>query len=76
MKKYFINDYVKVKLTSHGINVLKIEHALKEGGEFIPPETDEDGCSAWKLSELMYRLGGECCDGHPAPFDAGIVFFT
>lgn len=61
--KFNINNYVKVKLTDHGKEIL-----LKQAEEFRSehpniasyyelPKEDDEGFSKWQLHSLMYRLG-------------------
>jgi hypothetical protein len=69
------NDYVRVKLTEYGRNVLRQQHDdLKAAypkttlaGDGVPDE-DADGWSEWQLWWLMQKLGGTGASA-PLPFN-------
>lgn len=71
------NDYVKVKLTSDGIKLLKSQYnemlkqmpslARKSMGPFEEPKTDEEGYSEFQLWELMHHFGEYMYNGNPNP---------
>lgn len=57
-----MNEWVKVKLTDYGIEVLKKQHKelqriLKTNREFTPPETDDGGYVKFQLWDLFERFG-------------------
>jgi hypothetical protein len=79
MKKFNINQYVRVKLTDAGIEELKRQHEeLRELvpsiGEFKAKETDEDGMTRFQLWVLMSQLGHMCTQTGPEPFEMDIIF--
>lgn len=69
------NDYVRVKLTDYGRQVLRKQHEELQAaypktpisGDGVPNE-DADGWSKWQLWWLMHKLGGTGT-GAPIPFD-------
>jgi len=50
--KVNINNYVKVKLTNYGLNILKSKHK-----EFEQLKTDKEGYTEFQLWELMNIFG-------------------
>ena len=77
--KASINDYVKVKLTAHGINILHdYYNELFRGNEkllaTIPPQDkqDENGYTTFLLWDLMCIFGPGLSPGAPIPFDTEI----
>jgi hypothetical protein len=77
---YFnISQFVKVKLTTFGIEKLKEKHdkirAVAPGiGEFKIPQTDFNGYSSFQLWELMEDLGEYIGIGKRLPFETNIYF--
>ncbi len=69
-----IDDIVKVKLTSHGIEELKRQYdslpkCHPELAKFKPPEVDEEGFSEFRLDDLMSYLGRMLTLDDPHPFE-------
>ena len=69
MKTLNINSYVRIKITSFGIEKLKKNHEIlrKEFpllGEFTPPEVDEDGFFEMQLWEVMNTFGEDLHNGN------------
>lgn len=71
------NDYVRIKLTDYGRQMLRKQHEqLKAGlrcpsmlsGDGVPAE-DENGWSKWQLWWLIEKFGSESGAGSPFPFD-------
>ena len=70
------NDYVRVKLTAYGREVLRKQHdelvaaypKSRLGGDGVPDE-DADGWSVWQLWRLMAKLGPAMTAGRPHAFD-------
>lgn len=68
------NDYVRVKLSEYGRQILRTQHADLQSslpsaalaGDGVPEE-DGDGWSKWQLWWLMYKLGNTGA-GSPQPF--------
>ncbi len=77
-----INHSVKVKLTDHGRNRLRLNHKrlmdVIPGGQYAyrPPKEDEDGVSDWQLWRLMSELGEYMYMGGESLFDTNIQFVT
>jgi hypothetical protein len=74
-----INNYVLVKLTNTGKNILKTEHDKMAAdypmlGEYKPPFEDHDGYSRWQMWDIMGKLGSHCGHGFSLPFDTNILF--
>lgn len=74
-----MNEYVKVKLTQHGIDVLskswdELLQNFPKAGEFNPPQVDSDGYSRFQLWELFSKFGREISLGRENCFDLEIVF--
>ncbi|MCM3701446.1 hypothetical protein [Paenibacillus macerans] len=78
MYKVNINDIVKVKLTEHGIKVLKEQYKefYETFGVGLPdyePNIDEHGYTSFQMHDLIERLGpclGMC---KPLPFETEII---
>jgi hypothetical protein len=79
------NEEVKVKLTEHGISILKAERdrlneriALSGGTGFGEYElkVDEDGYTSFQIWDLMQRLGPQIGIGKPEPFEGQMLFPT
>jgi hypothetical protein len=65
-----INEWVKVKLTDYGWEV------LWERGHNIYVKTDAEGYSKFQLWDLMNIFGHTLYLGNPkAPFEAGEIIF-
>jgi len=77
MKKFNINDYVKVKLNEIGITELKRQHKkLKKmgfEGDFLVPEVDENGYTKYQLHYLMHLFGHLTSIGFGCPFETEIL---
>ncbi len=59
-----VNDYVYVRLTTTGRNILKEKN--------ITAEEDEDGWSKWQLWTLMNTFGENVFNGCSLPFETKI----
>lgn len=72
------NDYVRVKLTQHGRDLLKKQHeALNAVSVYLPyrpPTEDSDGWSRWQLHRLMNHFGSHTGMGMPLCFETCIQF--
>ena len=75
--KVNINQWVKIKLTPHGINVLAERH--KELKKFAPmikdfkmPEIDKDGYTRYQLWSVMEIFSGFVGMGVDLPFEPEI----
>ena len=76
---FSMNQNVKVKLTTFGIEKLKEKHdkirAYAPGlGEFKIPGTDFNGYSTFQLWELMEDIGEYWGMGKRLPFETTIYF--
>lgn len=88
--KLKLNAVIKVKLNESGIAILRDEHnyykskiaspsVAEKFGDFIEPETDEDGYSEMKLWQFMHTFGNYCFyegtqeDERWLPFDPEIL---
>ena len=72
MQKFNINNYVKIKLTEEGINILKKEH--QDILEYYNNNVDKNGYVQMKLMEVMNIFGEYCHLGNPnVPFETDIV---
>lgn len=73
-----LNEYVKVKLTPKGHQILKDAHdKLYKGGplhEYEPPEEDEDGWSKWQMWCFMAAIGKHIHMGMQPPVHTNIKF--
>ncbi len=85
MKKipFNLNDYVLVKLTPIGIQILELQHNKKyedlgiRKNEWIPPVIDADGYTKFQLWELMRQLGGSLRIGMGQhPIETEIIILT
>ena len=75
--KFNINDYVKVKLTEFGMDILRKQHKeLKIFWpglpDFEPPKEDKDGWSEHQLWTLMSHFGHTLSNGGEVPFELEI----
>lgn len=73
-----INDYVKVKLTNYGIEILKQQHdelKNKFGGDIgeFDLKLDSEGYYETQLWSLMSDLGQYCIMGRELPFETNII---
>lgn len=80
--KTTMNNYVKVKLTEHGIMILKMRYAeLTQDSAFFDEDDiegfelnlDEDGYYRVQLWELMHQFGKNMCTGCAEVFDINDV---
>ena len=72
MKKFNINEHVKVKLTERGLEVYK-KHYEKFGIK-APAKEAKDGYYRFQLWELMQIFGGSVGAGVKLPFETDIYF--
>ena len=76
--KFNINHNVKVKLTSYGVDILKMQHdeiqsmCKSDIGEF-KLVLDKDGYCSMQLWDLMKTFGDYMIMGRPLPFETEIV---
>ncbi len=82
--KFNINYYVKVKLTKHGKELLRLDHdafieqikafspPLAEGRVFKLPKEDEEGWSKWQMWHLFETFGKHMYLGCNTPFETEI----
>ena len=77
MKKFNINEYVKVKLNESGITELKRQHeelkARGYKGDFMIPEVDINGYTKYQLHNLMNIFGHLTFNGFECPFEIEIL---
>lgn len=78
MYRVNINDYVKVKLTDHGVNILKKQHKeLYErygiGTPNYDPVVDELGYTSFQMHDLMERFGAYMKICNPLVFETEIL---
>jgi hypothetical protein len=78
MKKFNVNDNVKVKLTDYGKKLLKAEHErfwAKHSRDvaYEPKREDANGYVTFQLWELMARLGPSIVMGLELPFKTEIL---
>ena len=77
--KFNINEYIKVKLTPKGHEILEGNHdeLTKKfpsiGFKYTPPEEDEDGYSKFQGWILMETFGPHMWNGCQMPFDAKVI---
>lgn len=64
--KFNVNNYVKVKLTKRGKEIMKEEGVMRE---YVP---DKDGYTKWQLWELMGVFGNYVYNGCEIPFETEI----
>lgn len=68
--RFNINNYVRVRLTEHGREALRMRtddlnrhiRQINPNAKLLPYDTveeDADGWSTWQLWDLMKRLGGD-----------------
>lgn len=73
-----VNNYVYVRLTPHGLNILEQQHQQlcvdvpSYNRPFVPPVPDESGYVAFQLHELMARFGDYVGAGLDLPFECEI----
>ncbi|MEK3673555.1 hypothetical protein [Paenibacillus sp. FSL R10-2771] len=78
------NQYVKVRLTEVGMNILQKRHEEVEqyylertGQNMIGPfaaKTDEEGYTRLQLREVMEKIGPHIGLGKPLPFEGQMIF--
>jgi len=76
--KFNISENVKVRLTTHGMRVLKEQYdELKQKLPNIPPfqepKKDENGYSEFQLWSLMETFGAHCGIFKQSPFETEII---
>ena len=81
--KLNMNDYVKVRLTDRGRELMQKDHeeflasiplrAQQAIGPFKPPVADDDGYSRFQIWHLMQLFGPHISLGCVMPFDPEIV---
>jgi hypothetical protein len=74
-----VNEYVRVKLTERGVNILRRRHdrmadSFPNVGSFSEPKRDTEGWSSFQLWELMKNFGADIGNGLPVPFETTIEF--
>jgi hypothetical protein len=68
-----INNNVHVKLTRHGVEVMRSNHEeMRCTLPFMEKETDEEGYSVWQMWELMGMFGSNITMGLELPFNTDI----
>jgi hypothetical protein len=78
MDKMNINDYVWVKLTDKGREILKAGHDTLRASypktikEWVDPTDPKTGYAQFQLHEIMYVFGEHCGLGFVVPFDTEI----
>lgn len=79
------NDYVKVKLTEHGKNIMRKYHdelnerITNSGGKGFGPYvciTDDEGYSHFQIWQLMQDLGPHMSIAKPEPFEGEMIFLN
>jgi len=78
MIKFNINDYIKVKLTTVGLQELEKQHnelaeVFPSLGLFVKPKIDADGYSKFQLHNLMRKFGNIISLTSPLPFETTIL---
>lgn len=78
MIKVNINDVVKVKLTEHGIDILKKKHkeffdVYGVGSAEYEPKVDEQGYASFQIHRLIEELGPYVGIGKKLPFETEII---
>lgn len=76
-----VNDYVWVKLTPAGLEVLKknndqVRSWYPRLPEFTPPPADSDGYTRHQLWALMKDFGAYMTWGGESPFETKVFFET
>lgn len=75
--KFNINDYVKVKLTAKGKEILiSNEERLRKEYKIVPELTikyDENGYTSFQMWELMSLFGESIYLGTTIPFEVDII---
>lgn len=76
-----VNDYVWVKLTPAGLEILRQEtNQLRRSFprllEFTPPSVDENGYTQYQLWALMKDFGEYMLWGGTSPFETNMFFET
>lgn len=67
-------DLVKVKLSSYGIEILKLQHNKNNANEgWFKLKTDKDGYTHYVLWQLMNKFGQYMEFGSSSPFIGDIV---
>jgi hypothetical protein len=83
--KVNFNEYVKVKVTPYGEEILKKERAslnleiIKRGGQGLGEyklKKDEDGYTRFQLWDLMNRFGLYMNLGAEPPFESEMIFIN
>lgn len=73
--KFNINNYVKVKLTEKGKNIIENYYSnipqLENHSRPLPKE-DENGWSKWQMWDLMSMFGDKMFNGCDVPFETEI----
>lgn len=75
--KLNLNDWVRVKLTDHGREILRKDHEAhfaRCGREYAPKKEDAGGWSEWQLWCLFQSFGPHIHLGGKMPFETIIQF--
>ena len=71
MIEFNINNYVKIKLTTDGREILR-----KKGLDFYIDKEDQYGWSKWQLWNLLQTFGEHIFLGCDLPFESNIKILT
>lgn len=77
-KEFNVNQYVKVKLTDEGLDILRKDNenmrkAFPKWPEWKEPVTDEEGYAEFQCWSLMSRFGEHISLGSKLPFETVIL---
>ena len=80
MKRFNINDYVKVKLTAHGYNVHEMHYKKYLGAnyneKYYAPAVDREGFTKYQLWEFMNIFGEYMFNGSEQVIEDNLIYFT
>lgn len=76
-REFNVNDFVMVRLTDMGREILRKQHEellrrVPKLGEFNAPKEDADGWSRWQMWNLMETFGPHVSLGMHVPFETTI----
>lgn len=80
--KFNINNYVKVRLTDRGREILLEQHndlncfrttEHLSPLDYNPPKEDGEGYSRWQMWSLINTFGEYTCIGKEPPFETDII---
>lgn len=78
MKKFNLNDVVRVKITRIGLIHMKKKYEQNMGimlntYPYQEPKVDSEGYTEMQMHAVMYVFGDICCNGFDVPIEPNIL---